>query len=102
MLRVLLLNPFQSTSYSQPPIGLALLAAVLEREGYPVTVLEANALKLKPEDVVPLARCRDEVILAREGRVLVSSYHPEISGDLRVHRYFLGMTGLPGDEGQGP
>ena len=35
-------------------MGLALIAAVLEKEGHQVTVLEANALQLKAEDVPPL------------------------------------------------
>ena len=61
MLKVVLINPIQSTGYSQPPLGLALIAAVLEREGYQVTVLEANALKLPPQDVVPLVTDADIV-----------------------------------------
>ena len=28
-------------------------------------------------------------VLARENNVLVSSFHPELTGDLRVHRYFI-------------
>lgn len=28
-------------------------------------------------------------VLAREKNVLVSSFHPELTGDLRVHRYFI-------------
>lgn len=51
MLRILLINPPQSTRYPQPPIGLALIAAILEKEGYSVSLLDANALQLKPEDV---------------------------------------------------
>jgi len=53
MFKVALINPAQFTRYPQPPMGLALIAAALEREGYQVTVLEANALKLQPQDVVP-------------------------------------------------
>ena len=30
-------------------------------------------------------------VLAREGRLLVSSFHPELAPDDRVHRYFLDM-----------
>jgi 5'-phosphate synthase pdxT subunit len=30
-------------------------------------------------------------VLAREGKVLVSSFHPELTEDLRLHRYFLGL-----------
>jgi flavorubredoxin len=42
----------QLTRYPQPPMGLSLIAAVLEKEGHKVTVLDANALRLQPEDVV--------------------------------------------------
>lgn len=52
MMKITLINPTQTGVYSQPPLGLALIAAVLEREGYQVTVVEANAFKLRPEDVV--------------------------------------------------
>ncbi len=45
MFKVALINPIQFTKYSQPPLVLALIAAVLEREGYQVTMLEANALE---------------------------------------------------------
>ena len=61
MFKIALVNPVQSGVYSQPPLGLALLAAVLEREGYQVTVVEANALKLKPEAVVPQVSDADVV-----------------------------------------
>ncbi len=53
MFKVALINPPQSTKYSQPPMGLSLIAAVLEKEGYQVAVVDASALKLKPEDIVP-------------------------------------------------
>jgi len=54
MLKVALINPPQFTKYLQPPIGLASIAAVLEKEGYLVNILDANALKLQPKDIVPL------------------------------------------------
>jgi len=41
--------------------------------------------------VTPLATCQDEVVLARQGHVLVASFHPELTTDHRVHRYFLDM-----------
>jgi len=51
MLKVTLIAPPQGTSYPQPPLGLVLLAAILEKNGYPVNVIDANALQLKPEDI---------------------------------------------------
>ncbi len=41
--------------------------------------------------VTSLAECRGEVVLARQGSVLVSSFHPELTQDRRVHQYFLQM-----------
>ena len=39
-----------------------------------------------------LARHAGDPVLAREGTVLVASFHPELSGDLVVHRYFCLMA----------
>lgn len=41
--------------------------------------------------VESLAICRGEVVLARQAHVLVAAFHPELSDDDRVHRYFLRM-----------
>ena len=49
MLKVTLINPPQDTRYPQPPIGLALIAAILEKAGYTVNLLDANALQLNPQ-----------------------------------------------------
>jgi len=43
------------------------------------------------DDVTALAMWKDEIVLARQKSVLVSSFHPELTADRRVHRYFLDM-----------
>lgn len=35
-------------------------------------------------------------VMVREGNVLATSFHPELTGDLRVHRYFLDMVARRG------
>lgn len=40
--KVLLINPPQNTRYPQPPVGLAILAAVLEAVGYEVAIADGN------------------------------------------------------------
>ena len=40
-------------------------------------------------DVSVLARIDDEPVLCRSGSTIVSSFHPELSGDLRIHQLFL-------------
>ena len=61
MLKVTLINPTQPTKYPQPPMGIALIAAILVRAGYQVTVLDANALNLPPEAVAPMVSNADVV-----------------------------------------
>ena len=51
MLKITLIAPPQGTNYPQPPLGLVLLAAILEKHGYPVNIIDANALQIKPEDI---------------------------------------------------
>jgi 5'-phosphate synthase pdxT subunit len=49
-----------------------------------------------------LAQHEGHVVAAREGRLLATVFHPELTGDLRVHRYFLehvcdqGLSGARG------
>ena len=57
--------------------GVFIRAPVVERVGADVEVLATV-------DGVP--------VLCREGAVLVSSFHPEMSGDGRIHERFLGMA----------
>ncbi len=61
MLNITLINPPQFTRYPQPPIGLALIAAILEKEGYTVKLIDANALELQPEDVATMVADTDIV-----------------------------------------
>ena len=39
-----------------------------------------------------LATWREEPVMARQGTILVATFHPELTGDLTVHRYFLEMV----------
>jgi 5'-phosphate synthase pdxT subunit len=39
-----------------------------------------------------LAFYQDDCVLARQNHILVASFHPELTADLSVHRYFLDMV----------
>ena len=54
MLKIALVNPPLYTRYPQPPLGLALIGAELEKAGYTVTLLDANAAQLTPEEIPSL------------------------------------------------
>jgi len=60
-LKIVFINPSQNDRYAQPPMGLALLAAILEKEGYQVAILDANALGIQPEEVAPLVAGADVI-----------------------------------------
>jgi 5'-phosphate synthase pdxT subunit len=40
-------------------------------------------------DCKALARYQDKIVLAREGHLIGATFHPELGGDLRIHRWFL-------------
>lgn len=45
-----------------------------------------------------LARHQGEVVLARQGKLLTATFHPELTPDLRLHRYFVSL--LTGETGE--
>jgi 5'-phosphate synthase pdxT subunit len=42
--------------------------------------------------VTPLVMHRGECVMAREGSILVAAFHPELTDDSTVHRYFADMV----------
>jgi 5'-phosphate synthase pdxT subunit len=43
-------------------------------------------------DVEVLAEVEGHPVLAREGRLLVAAFHPELTDDTRVHERFLNIV----------
>ncbi len=60
----------------------------------PLVFIRAPKITRLGPGVEPLARCRGDVVMARQGRVMVTSFHPEMSDDLRIHRLFLSLVGI--------
>lgn len=56
---------------------------------FPGVFIRAPAIERVGPGVEVLARFEGRPVLARRGRVAVSTFHPELSGDLRLHRWFL-------------
>jgi 5'-phosphate synthase pdxT subunit len=44
-------------------------------------------------DVEVLGRAGDHIVAVRQGRMLATSFHPEVTGDRRVHKLFVDMVG---------
>jgi pyridoxal 5'-phosphate synthase pdxT subunit len=68
--------------------------ATLGETGEPLRMVFIRAPRIRRvgPGVEVLARHAGDPVLAREGRVLVASFHPELTGDLAVHRYFCRMA----------
>lgn len=43
-------------------------------------------------EVDVLSRHKDQVVAARQGHLMVASFHPELTDDERLHRYFLDLV----------
>jgi 5'-phosphate synthase pdxT subunit len=39
------------------------------------------------------------IVAVRQGNLLATAFHPELTGDLRVHRYFVAMVRQAADAG---
>jgi 5'-phosphate synthase pdxT subunit len=55
--------------------------------------IRAPAVEVAGPDVEVLARVGRQPVCARQGRVLVTAFHPELSGDERIHESFLDLIG---------
>ena len=57
---------------------------------YPAVFIRAPIVESTAAAVRVLARLEDgSVVAVRQGRLLATAFHPELSADLRLHRYFL-------------
>ncbi len=59
----------------------------------PAVFIRAPRIESVGDDVDVLARLDDGTpVAARQGNMLVTAFHPELTPDLRFHRYFLAMV----------
>jgi 5'-phosphate synthase pdxT subunit len=60
---------------------------------FPAVFIRAPAIVEKGPGVQTLAYLNGgTVVAAQQGRLLATAFHPELTGDLRFHRYFLGVV----------
>ncbi len=66
------------TSLSPAPIEMVFIRApIIERAGPGVEIL---------------ATSQGQPVLVRQGRILIATFHPELTSDTTVHEYFLRMA----------
>ena len=98
------------TITSQEESHLATMDIVVERNAYgrqlgsfyteanckgvgkiPMTFIRGPIIRDVGEEVDVLAVVNDQIVAAREKNMLVTSFHPELTNDLRLHQYFIDM-----------
>lgn len=59
----------------------------------PMTFIRAPYIEAVKEDqgVEILAKVNDKIVAAKQNNILVTAFHPELTKDISVHRYFLQM-----------
>jgi len=63
---------------------------VLGEKLFPGVFIRAPVIEQANNGVEILARLTDgTIVAARQGKLLVSSFHPELTRDSRFHQYFL-------------
>jgi len=58
----------------------------------PAVFIRAPYITRLGNGVTALAEHEGAVVMARQGNVLVASFHPELTSDTRIHRYFVKMV----------
>ena len=54
--------------------------------------IRAPKFEILSEDLEVLGRCRGEAVLIRKGYHVAATFHPELAGESRVHRYWLDLV----------
>ena len=65
----------------------------LGEKPFPAVFIRAPLIEQASSEVEILARLADDTIVAaRQGKLLASAFHPELTNDLRFHQYFLDIV----------
>ncbi|OGN95262.1 MAG: glutamine amidotransferase subunit PdxT [Chloroflexi bacterium RBG_13_51_18] len=63
---------------------------VLGDKPFPAVFIRAPIIERHEKSVEVLAQLDDTIVVAvRQGKLLATAFHPELTDDLRFHRYFL-------------
>ncbi|HEX4014532.1 MAG TPA: pyridoxal 5'-phosphate synthase glutaminase subunit PdxT [Candidatus Cybelea sp.] len=68
----------------------------LGAQPFPAVFIRAPWIERCGANVQLLAQRDGHGVMVREGNVLATAFHPELTNDVRIHRYFLGMRDQQG------
>ncbi len=61
-------------------------------ERFPAVFIRAPWIERTGPGVEVLARRGERIVMVRQGNVLATAFHPELSADTRIHRFFVDAT----------
>lgn len=64
----------------------------LGEKPFPTLFIRAPLIETVETSVAVLAKVEDKIVMARQGKFLATSFHPELTSDTRVHQYFITMA----------
>jgi len=67
-----------------------LMIDCITKKPFKAVFIRAPYIKRVGDGVSILSEFKGKIIMARKDNILVSSFHPELTNDLRIHKYFLG------------
>ncbi|WP_304944092.1 pyridoxal 5'-phosphate synthase glutaminase subunit PdxT [Vallitalea guaymasensis] len=63
----------------------------LQNGFYPMVFIRAPYIKTSQNNVETLSIVDEKIVAAKQSNILVTSFHPELTDDLRMHQYFINM-----------
>lgn len=63
----------------------------LGREPFKGVFIRAPYIEEAGANVKSMVTVEDKIVMARQEHLLVTAFHPELTGDNRVHKYFISM-----------
>lgn len=68
-----------------------MLIPEVSNEPFPIVFIRAPWIEKAGDNVQILAEKDGKIIAARQGNMLATSFHPELTGDVRFHKYFTDL-----------
>jgi len=62
---------------------------LLGRESFPGVFIRAPVVEKVWGEAEPLATYNGKIVAVQQGRLLAAAFHPELTEDLRLHKYFV-------------
>jgi 5'-phosphate synthase pdxT subunit len=61
----------------------------VSKETIPLVFIRAPYITKVESNVEVICKVNDNIVAARQGNMLVTSFHPELTKNLEMHRYFI-------------